>query len=45
MSITYTLFVTFFAISGALAQEAKTYKIRTVPFTIWKTCLIPLTTH
>ncbi|RAJ13853.1 endonuclease/exonuclease/phosphatase family protein [Arenibacter echinorum] len=32
MSITYTLFVTFFAISGALAQEAKTYKIRTVAF-------------
>jgi len=32
MNITYTLFVTFFAISSALAQEAKTYKVRTVAF-------------
>ena len=32
MSITYTLFVTFFTFSGVLAQEAKTYKIRTVAF-------------
>ena len=32
MSITYALFVTFFTFSGVLAQEAKTYKIRTVAF-------------
>jgi hypothetical protein len=32
MGITYTLFVSIFIISGAIAQEARTYKIRTVAF-------------
>ena len=32
MSIPCTIFIAFFTISGVLAQEAKTYKIRTVAF-------------